>query len=718
MQMATMRSDMSDLHRPRPPPVVSGHHGGAGAKTVYGDGSWQLTIFVTDLQVERSLRVRGDLHIGGVMIQLVDSLDIAMDWSDHAIWWPSQNKWLDKTRWTLDQYNVNADTIIHFTPMHKTLRIQLPDLRYVDCTVDFSVKTFNASVGMCRDLGLRHPEELSLCKPLDPEHLRQNYQEVMMRRRPPPPTKDGNTGDRLDTNTFVSQNGTLNGKSPYNTLRTPTKAQHSPHGTMNGNGNYSPYSNGHSYVSARPNSPQGPTLDEMSLSMSPPATPEAKNTILKPKGLEQRARMNVGWLDSSLSIMEQGVREFDTLCLRYKYFNFYDLNTKFDSNRINQIYEQARWQILNEEIDCTEEEMMLFAALQLQVAMQANVPQPNNDEDETDDVDEDLQKLQIMCQGGGGGGHDVTEDPSISDYLQYYKPKRFGLKSYKRLYFVCKNLYLLAYKSADAARKSGELLFSVHLKGCEVTPALNLTANKFEVKLEVPSAEGMTEMFLKFISEHQYAQWLAACRFAAKGKTLADSGFDAEVNSIKAFLSMQSPASAPAINPNSIEITAEEYVAPRFARKRNSRQLRQKILESHANVKDLNLLESKMNFVRAWQSLPEYGISLFVVRFHGEKKEELLGVSSNRIMRMTLPEGNHLKTWRYSTMKAWNVNWETRHMMIQFEDDKNVIFQCLSADCKVIHEFIGGYIFLSMRSKESNQQLNQELFHKLTGGWV
>lgn len=39
-----------------------------------GDGSWTLTIFVTDLQVERSLRVRGDLHIGGVMIRLVDEL--------------------------------------------------------------------------------------------------------------------------------------------------------------------------------------------------------------------------------------------------------------------------------------------------------------------------------------------------------------------------------------------------------------------------------------------------------------------------------------------------------------------------------------------------------------------------------------------------------------------------------------------------------------------
>lgn len=60
-------------------------------------------------------------------------------------------------------------------------------------------------------------------------------------------------------------------------------------------------------------------------------------------------------------------------------------------------------------------------------------------------------------------------------------------------------------------------------------------------------------------------------------------------------------------------------------------------------------------------------------------------------------------------------------MMIQHQDkDKleKTVFNCLSADCKVIHEFIGGYIFLSMRSKEANQTLNEEQFHKLTGGWV
>ena len=81
-------------------------------------------------------------------------------------------------------------------------------------------------------------------------------------------------------------------------------------------------------------------------------------------------------------------------------------------------------------------------------------------------------------------------------------------------------------------------------------------------------------------------------------------------------------------------------------------QLRQKILEAHANVKDLNLLEAKVNFIKAWQSLPDYGVSLFVVRFHGEKKDELLGIASNKIMRMSLNNGDHIKTWRFSTMKV------------------------------------------------------------------
>lgn len=71
--------------------------------------------------------------------------------------------------------------------------------------------------------------------------------------------------------------------------------------------------------------------------------------------------------------MQQDVAEYDMLCLRFKYLSFYDLNPKRDAIRINQIYEQARRSLLQEEIDCTEAEMSLFGALQLQVNLQVHI---------------------------------------------------------------------------------------------------------------------------------------------------------------------------------------------------------------------------------------------------------------------------------------------------------------------------------------------------------
>lgn len=116
--------------------------------------------------------------------------------------------------------------------------------------------------------------------------------------------------------------------------------------------------------------------------------------------------------------MEQDVKENEVLLLRFKYHSFFDLNPKvralqlrndterspalrvqggsapsiwlflsckggrgngtgrltpsravappqYDAIRVNQLYEQAKWAILLEEIECTEEEMMMFAALQV-----------------------------------------------------------------------------------------------------------------------------------------------------------------------------------------------------------------------------------------------------------------------------------------------------------------------------------------------------------------
>jgi len=63
--------------------------------------------------------------------------------------------------------------------------------------------------------------------------------------------------------------------------------------------------------------------------------------------------------------MEQSIFEGETVLLRFKFATFFDINLKYDPVRINQLYEQAKWSILLEEVEHTEEEAALFAALQV-----------------------------------------------------------------------------------------------------------------------------------------------------------------------------------------------------------------------------------------------------------------------------------------------------------------------------------------------------------------
>lgn len=691
------------------------------------DGTWNLRIFVTDLQTERTLRVKGESHIGGVMLSLVENFDIAMDWSDHALWWPHRNRWLTRTRSTLDQYGVQADAYLQFTPMHKTLRVQLPDLRYLDCRVDFSIKTFNAVIQLCKELGIRHPEELSFCTPLELSHLKHNSKDWKHNKRNKEATKNG-----PDSNTFIPSHspsgstGSLDKSVPPFVCGTNPGKHQTPPRTPDSAWNHSHHDNMNIVYSPNGNVPS--TIDKLNgttvlpLSQSPmmPSN-KARANLLRPKTLVEKARMNVAWLDSSLSIMEQGVREFDTLRLRFKFYSFYDLNPKIDSVRINQIYEQAKWQLLNDELDCTEEEALMFAALQVQITLQASLPQPTLDNRTLsaagdDDIDAALSELQVTLEGShiNSSSNDITQVPELYDYLRFLKPKRFTLKAYKRYWFTCRDLRLRLYKSQEDFNGNSTPVYDINLRGCEVTPDVCLTQGKYGIKVEVPGPDGMTEMYIRCDTEDQYAKWMAACRLASKGRSLADSSYEAEVSSIRAFLQMQHPAPAPVINTAPLDIIPEDYMPPKFV-KRLKGKLVNRISEAHANVKDLSLIEAKMNYIKAWQSLPDFGITLFIVKFEECKKEELLGVAFNRIMRMDINTGDLIKAWRYNTMKAWDVTWHTKVMKIQF-DHEEIEFGCLSADCKVVHEFIGGYIFLSMRSKEANQTLNEDLFHKLTGG--
>lgn len=687
------------------------------------DGSWELTIEVTDVQVEKKLRVNGDLHIGGVMVKLVEALEIAADWSDHALWWPDKNQWLLRSRNTLDQYEVQADAKLLFTPMHKTVRLQLPDLQILEMRMNFSSKVFAAITSLCKELGIRNPEELSVMKFMDKDDLKKNIKEHLNTKK-----KRDSLHDQMPASNGVnhSNSGSLDRLSPYpnrspagpspnNTLgRSPGFNSPSPYNTMNG--------------TMSPGSMYSLSFEgamESSLANSPPIPmKEALQYLHKPKNLVEKARINYAWLDSSRSLMEQGLRDNNFLQLKYKFYNFYDLNPKYDAVRINQIYEQAKWSLMSEEIDCTEEEMMMFAALQIQIQMQVGQAQPSDSSImdhstphmEGDDIDADLSNLEESLQVANiSTSGDITSVPELGGYVKWFKPKKFTLKSYKKAWCVCKDLYIAFYKSQEEA--SGSPTMKMTIKGCEAHPDLNISHGKYGIKLFIPSSEGMSELWLRFDSEDEYCKWMAACKLASQGKTMADSSYDMEVQTLMTLLKRQTPADVP-VTPIQVDIkNPEDYVAPRFYKKLKGKQLEKRILEAHANVQNLPLMEAKMAFIKAWQSLPDYGISYFIVKQKNAKKEELLGVSPNKIMRMDLNSGDSIKTWRYGNLRSWHVNWEVRHVILEFEGE-TLTFACLSADCKVVHEYIGGYIFLSMRSSDKNQTLNEDLFHKLTGGWA
>jgi len=72
------------------------------------------------------------------------------DWSDHALWWPESRTWLVRTRWSLDKYGVVAGSQLTFTPLHKNLRVTLPDLQTADTRVNFSANVFNNVIVLCK----------------------------------------------------------------------------------------------------------------------------------------------------------------------------------------------------------------------------------------------------------------------------------------------------------------------------------------------------------------------------------------------------------------------------------------------------------------------------------------------------------------------------------------------------------------------------------------
>lgn len=75
------------------------------------------------------------------------------------------------------------------------------------------------------------------------------------------------------------------------------------------------------------------------------------------------------------------------------------------------------------------------------------------------------------------------------------------------------------------------------------------------------------------VQEQQYSKWMAACRLASKGKTLADTSFSSEVQSIQTFLAMQRTTPGNKTVPSDETINTHSLVSPRYQKKYKPKQV-------------------------------------------------------------------------------------------------------------------------------------------------
>ena len=215
--------------------------------------------------------------------------DIAADWSDHGLWWPQKRQWLLKPRLTLDTIGVQGDAKLQFTPTHKKVRVQLPDLQFVDVSLDFSKPVFHAIQELCAELGVRHPEELSLLKPYEglKKEGRRSFRGKQKKRLSQSSSSDDNLSANSDDKTRGSKDS----------LTVPNYNSLPRHGYASPNGSVTPGSLSPGYPNFTSDVPCG-TIETTSLATSPVSpSQEAIASLFRPKTLQEKAIVNKGYAD-------------------------------------------------------------------------------------------------------------------------------------------------------------------------------------------------------------------------------------------------------------------------------------------------------------------------------------------------------------------------------------------------------------------------------------
>ena len=198
--------------------------------------------------------------------------------------------WLLKPRLTLEKYGLTGDASLQFTPIHKSVKLQMPDLQYIDIRVNFANTVFSSVKEVCQDTGIRHPEEMSFLRP--PEIKKKDRKTSKAGRKSSSERRNSVGSDEASNLSSGSlENGRVSTERQMSagslgTNTTPAPGSPRSFTSKSGSSDYS--------FGSDPLNPYSTALSPM-LANSPVApTAEAMEILQRGKTLQERSNINAG----------------------------------------------------------------------------------------------------------------------------------------------------------------------------------------------------------------------------------------------------------------------------------------------------------------------------------------------------------------------------------------------------------------------------------------
>ncbi|XP_071275888.1 fermitin family homolog 3-like [Agelaius tricolor] len=230
------------------------------------------------------------------------------------------------------------------------------------------------------------------------------------------------------------------------------------------------------------------------------------------------------WLDVGRSLLEQGVAAEQELELRFKYPCA--MGEPQPGLHSQLLQAQALGSILAEEIECSEEQGLRFAALQylIEGPEWGEGRDPQDPPEPPPDLEAALEKLELSLGGGAtpetpGQGEEPGAPPELDEELEIHRGSPWPFRGSRPARATLSGSSLSLWSPPGSGGPQQQL----NLRGCEVIPQVDLGAQKFHVKLGVPSPGGPSETLLRCRDAPQFSRWLCGLQ-AASGWGSPSSG--------------------------------------------------------------------------------------------------------------------------------------------------------------------------------------------------